>query len=193
MKVIIIKWYDERDYDSPVHILGVRESEAEADELIEQHKHRDDIPGFTVEEWHDAQDNYREWIERLIKSEKASPKKGGWVRKYHVEQMSNKAKILFAYIQELSGDMSFPQFYDKYLSSRYDFKVNRQLGVDYDSIQHKFRSWYSPVFDMPLEDYKSLEEHFSNTKNPEDIVYYKVYFDTKGGELTKEEFDNNNQ
>ena len=192
MKVIVIKWYDEREYDGPIHILGVRETEAEADELIEQHKHRDDMPGFTVEEWHNARDNYREWTRNLLKTEKSSPKKGGWVCKFHVEQMSKRARVLYAKLQELSGDMSFPEFYEKYLSSYSDNhnEIEPIAGVDYDNVKHLFRAWMSQVFDMPYAEFKKLEEHFYNTKNPEDVVYYKEYYDTKGGELTKEDFNN---
>lgn len=192
MKVIVIKWYDEREYDGPIHILGGRETEAEADELIEQHKHRDDMPGFTVEEWHNAQDNYREWTRNLLKTEKSSLKKGGWVRKFHIEHMSTRTIVLYAKLQELSGDMSFPEFYEKYLSSYSDNhnEIEPIAGVDYDNVKHLFRAWWSHVFDMPYAEFKKLEEHFYNTKNPEDVVYYKEYFDTKGGELTKEDFNN---
>lgn len=184
MKVIAVK-KSVRRYDPDIsdYIIGIRESEAEADALIEQDKHKDDHPLMTNEEWCSLKHLYSYEVESLMKSEKCSPKRGGWLKKYPVAQISKKKRQAYDELCELSGGMSFVQFFAKYLSS----SVYWENPFNDVYLKHKYLvTAFLVGTELTLDEYKALVEHYSEVIDSDEVSYYKEYYDTKGE-------DSNNQ
>lgn len=192
MKVIVVK-KSVRRYDPDIsdYIIGIRESEAEADALIEQDKHKDDHPLMSNEEWCSLKYRYSSEVESLMKSERCSPKRGGWLKKYPVDQISKKKRQAYDELCELSGGMSFVQFFAKYLSSSVyweDWQTNHSNDV---YLKHKYLvTAFLVGTELTLDEYKTLVEHYSEVIDSDKVSYYKEYYDTKGEEPTKEDFNN---
>ena len=190
MKVIIVKksvYCYEPDIQD--YIIGVRETIEEADALIEKDKHKNDHPLMTNEEWCSLRHSYNHFVEDLMKCEKASPKHGGWLNKYPIEQIPKKKRLAYEKLCELNGTMSFPEFFQKYLSNDVmweEFQRTRNHD-EYDAHKHLLMSFLTGT-ELTLDEYKYLKKHYEDVIDPKDVSYYKEYYDTKGDAIKEEEF-----
>ena len=89
MEVIVVLKHYYNYEDSYTEIIGVRETDAEADALIEDAKKKLTHPLMSPDKWYGGWRSYRLEIERLKREERNSPKKGGWLKKYNRENHVN--------------------------------------------------------------------------------------------------------
>ena len=164
MKVIVVSRHYDYYEESYTEILGVRESDAEADALIEKDKNSRNHELMSAEEWFSHKAAYNSSLDGLMRVETNSPKTGGWVRRYHRENMSKACRPIYDRLCELSGTNSFDKVYKKYV-----------LDDEFIWLMHQF---LIPT-DLTREQFEEVSEYYCGFENPKDVTYRKQTFDTK--------------
>ena len=168
MNVIVVSKHYNCYEESYTEILGVCSSEESADELIKNTKDLENHPLIEKERWYNLKKSFYEISNRISKEEKHSPKKGGWLKKYHIENLPKSIKDVYNKLLELSGDLSYPSFYQK-------FVVNSTKNL------HLLFSFFfeEPFVSMTTEQFEEIENYYIDKEDPDEVTYTKEIFEVK--------------
>ena len=164
MEVFVVLKYYYNYEDSTTTVIGVRESEAEANALIVKNRQADNHPLVSAEDWFDGWKAYHERVDRLKKEEKNTPKKGGWLLKFHREQLSKMQKDSYDKLMEVSAGISFIEFSNKGYTLKYRNLLETLMSA--------------PTAGL-TEEQRSELVNFYPGRNPDCISYDIKKFDTK--------------
>lgn len=169
MKVIVVSRFYNYYEESYTKILGVRETDTEADELIAADKQSNQHPLMSADDYFSTDKLFAYHSDKLYKEEKNSPKSGGWVNKYRTEQISKKLRPIYDKLVELSGDKSYPVFW-------------QDVVRDNDDVRILLMRFFVPAFtDFTIEQIREIRDYYieHDDLNPNYISYHKDIFDTK--------------
>ena len=162
--IVVIRKYDQWEM-SYKKILGVCYTEEKADELIEKDKHKDDHPLINKNRWFSLNESCYNSKNSLINNETNSPKNGGFLNKFHYNNLNKISKLAYDYLKEKYNGKSFTIEVWHEMDNIDEFKLFQLLG------------YYT---DITFEEYKELDEFYSSgeaSEDPEDIYYIKEKFE----------------
>jgi hypothetical protein len=162
MEVIVVERFYNNYEDSYTTILGVCMTESKADELIEKDKHKDDYPGYPKDKWMNDMKLSRDYVDSFIRNEMNSPKKRGFLNKFHYNGLTKNIKLV----------------YDK-LKEKYN-GVNLNTNVYFDmSYEDRFALYQVMGYYTKLSynEYKKIEDHYCSAEHSDDIYYSKAKFE----------------
>ena len=88
--------------DSYTHVIAICYTEDKCKEVIEKDKKKDNHPLMDIKTYYDEKDTVREAIKHLCKMEKSCPKKGGFLNKFHYEQLNKTRRHAYDVLKEKS-------------------------------------------------------------------------------------------
>ena len=166
MEVFVITKYYNHYEESYTDVIGVRETKSEAEEFVRKDRLSNDHPLCTAKDWYDGWNSFYSQTTRLTMEEKNGPKKGGWIMKYDRNRLSNEDRVLYDRLAEVSGNMSFPDFWQA-----------ARKNPEYMTLLEDFL--YSPLRGLSPEKRTELEEFFSTDRQPERFTYSINAYETK--------------
>ena len=87
--------------DSYTHVIAICYTEDKCKEVIEKDKQKDNHPLMDIKTYYDQKDTVREAINHLCKMEESCPKKGGFLNKFHYEQLNKTRRNAYNTFEEL--------------------------------------------------------------------------------------------
>lgn len=162
MEVIVVKRKYNNYEDSYTKILGVCMTESKADELIDADIHKDDHPKKDKESWLACEHYFKHQRDNLEHNELCSPKKSGFLNRYHYDGLNKTAKHAYDELKK------------KYDGARFTYG----LWCDMDELERYYLNQImdSGLKNISFEDYKELDDWYSGKEDPEDIYYDKERF-----------------
>lgn len=160
--VVLKNYYNYED--SSTTVIGVRESQADANALIQETIQADNHPLVSAEDWFDGWKAYHERVDRLRTEEKNSPKKGGWLLKFHRDHLKKSEKEAYDKLMEVSSGISFTEFSNRGYTLKYRSLLETMLGA--------------PTAGLTEEQRTELVNFYAG-KNPDCISYDVQKFNTK--------------
>lgn len=164
MEVIVVTRFYDYYEESYTEVIGVRESDEEADVMIAQDKKSRDHELMSAEDWFRYDALYNRELDSLMRAETVSPKRGGWVKKYPREQISKKRLEAYDRLCKISGDKSF--------------KVVFQENRNDDDFMWDIRQFLCHI-DLTREQFDELSSYYLGFEEPKNVTYRKEKFDTK--------------
>ena len=162
--IVVTRNYDYYD-ESYTQVLGVCETEATADALIEKDKKERSHPLMDTEELVAAMDMYFSQTEKISIEEKRTPKNGGWLKKFDRNQLNKGRQEIYDELVDAAGDMNFYRFYTEY-------------SVDDEHMRCLLMRFLVPEF-MKFTDEQivELQSFYFQSEDPDRVRYHKNRFE----------------
>ena len=149
--------------DSYTDVIAICYTEDKCKEVIEKDKKKDNHSLMDIKTYYDEKETVREAINHLCKMEESCPKKGGFLNKFHYDQLNKTRRHAYDILKEKYSDCTLTDDVMHKFSEEDRFYLMQLLTRCFEGLTY--------------EQYEELNEHYSSiNEDPEHIHYnYKKF------------------